>query len=110
MLIKIPQGWEIPEREATPEAFYLNRRQFFKKFGLMSIGAAVALPGWNRVAAIAGNDVKSIYPAKRNEKFVLDRPLTDEWATAHYNNFYEGIYRFGATAVLGQIRAYDQLQ
>src|SRR3970282_1838249 len=29
------------------------------------------------------------YPIKRNEKFVLDRPLTDEKINANYNNFYE---------------------
>ena len=27
MLIKNPQGWEIPENEATPEGTWLNRRQ-----------------------------------------------------------------------------------
>jgi len=30
-----------------------------------------------------------LYPAKRNEKFTLDRPITDEKINAHYNNFYE---------------------
>ena len=30
-----------------------------------------------------------LYPAKRNEKYVLDRPLTDEKNNANYNNFYE---------------------
>ncbi|MGC1466198.1 MAG: protein-methionine-sulfoxide reductase catalytic subunit MsrP, partial [Pseudolabrys sp.] len=30
-----------------------------------------------------------LYPAKRNEKYVLDRPITDEKINAHYNNFYE---------------------
>ena len=29
------------------------------------------------------------FPAKRNEEFKLDRPLTDEMAAARYNNFYE---------------------
>jgi len=30
-----------------------------------------------------------LYPAKRNEKYALDRPITDEKINAHYNNFYE---------------------
>ena len=30
-----------------------------------------------------------LYPAKRNEKYTLDRPITDEKINAHYNNFYE---------------------
>jgi len=99
MLIKIPRSWEISEREATPEQIYLNRRRFIKTLGLAAIflltalnesrGAATTLSGWHRVSAAVLDDTKSIYPAKRNEKFGLDRPLTDEWATAHYNNFYE---------------------
>ena len=35
----------------------------------------------------------SLYPAKRNEKYVLDRPVTDEKINTNYNNFYE----FGST-------------
>ena len=30
-----------------------------------------------------------LYPAKRNEKYVLDRPITDEKINDNYNNFYE---------------------
>jgi sulfoxide reductase catalytic subunit YedY len=30
-----------------------------------------------------------LYPAKRNEKYALDRAITDEKINAHYNNFYE---------------------
>jgi hypothetical protein len=44
---------------------------------LLSVGTVATLPGWNRVAAAAGNDERSIYPAKRNEQYVLDRPLTE---------------------------------
>jgi sulfoxide reductase catalytic subunit YedY len=92
MLIKTLRGWEIPERDATPEEIFTNRRQFIKTMGLAGIGTAISLSGWDRAAAAmlnprGGND--QIYPAKRNPKYVLDRPLTDEWATAHYNNFYE---------------------
>src|SRR5439155_22679535 len=32
---------------------------------------------------------KDLYPAKRNEKFMLDRPITDEKINTNYNNFYE---------------------
>ena len=32
---------------------------------------------------------RDLYPAKRNEKYVLDRPLTDEKINGNYNNFYE---------------------
>jgi sulfoxide reductase catalytic subunit YedY len=30
-----------------------------------------------------------LYPAKRNEKYALDRPITDEKVNGNYNNFYE---------------------
>ncbi len=89
MLIKILRGWEMPEREATPEEFYLSRRQFIKKVGWSGMSTALALAGWGGAEAASRQADKKIYPAKRNEKFALDRPLTDEWATAHYNNFYE---------------------
>lgn len=78
MLIRIPKGWEIPEREATPESAYLNRRQILRAAGLFGlIGAAEAV------------ESKALYPAKRNAEFTLDRPVTEEWAATGYNNFYE---------------------
>lgn len=80
MLIKIPKGWEIPEREATPEHVYLNRRKFL---------AAASLLGTGLPALCAAEASKSIYPAKRNPEFTLDRPITDEAAATGYNNFYE---------------------
>jgi sulfoxide reductase catalytic subunit YedY len=67
MLIRIPRGWQIPERQASSESAYLNRRQIL---------AAMALP--------------SMLPAAtRNPQFTLDRPLTEEWAATSYNNYYE---------------------
>jgi sulfoxide reductase catalytic subunit YedY len=91
MLVKIPRGWEIAERAATPEEIYLNRRQFVKKLSWAGVGAVAMFSGWENVAAMIPRrlDHAGIYPAKRNAKYALDRPLTDEWATAHYNNFYE---------------------
>lgn len=78
MLIKIPHGWEIPEREATPESVYLNRRQLLQAAGFLGAEGLLA-------AADAGGR----YPAKRNPEFTLDRPITEEWAATGYNNFYE---------------------
>ena len=42
MLIKVKQGWEIPEREATPEDVYLNRREIVKALGVAPAIAAGA--------------------------------------------------------------------
>ena len=44
MLIKRKRGWEIPEREATPEAVYNDRRRLLKAMGLGAIGLSVAGP------------------------------------------------------------------
>ena len=78
MLIRKPQGWEIPEREATPEGIYLNRRQILKTAGLLAVSpiSAVAAPS-------------NLYPAKANTKYHLDVPVTEEWAATSYNNYYE---------------------
>jgi len=83
------RGWEIPEREATPEELVFNRRALMK--GAALIGAGAMLPG----AALAqGADPSaSLYPAPRNERYRLDRPPHTEDVTGRYNNFYE----FGST-------------
>ncbi len=75
MLIRVPRGWEIPEREATPEHVYFNRRQWLRAAGILA-GSVLGLPA-------------SPYPAPRNGEFTLDRPITEEWAATSYNNFYE---------------------
>jgi methionine sulfoxide reductase catalytic subunit len=82
MVIKVPEGWELPEREATPESIYLNRRQILKAAGFMASG----IGGLLSAATTAG---KNPYPAKQNPEFTLDRPVTPEWAATSYNNFYE---------------------
>ena len=78
MLIRKPQGWEIPGREATPEGIYLNRRQILKTAGLLAVSpiSALAAPS-------------NLYPAKANTKYHLDVPVTEEWAATSYNNYYE---------------------
>ena len=84
MLIKRHRGWEIPERLATPEAMYLNRRHLLAAagFGL----AAAGLPG----AAFAQSDpTADLYPAPRNSKYAIERPVTPESINTSYNNFYE---------------------
>ena len=41
MLIRRRRGWEIPDREATPEALFLNRRRFL---GALAGAAGPLLP------------------------------------------------------------------
>src|SRR5215831_7367672 len=79
MLIKIPRGWEIPEREATPEHVFMNRREVLAAAGFFGMEGLLR----------AANETRTPFPAKRNADFVLDRPITEEWAATGYNNFYE---------------------
>jgi sulfoxide reductase catalytic subunit YedY len=79
VLIKVPKGWEIPEREVTPEGIYLSRRQILLGAGFLGVEGLLR-------AATGG---KNPYPAHRNPEFVLDRPITIEQAATGYNNFYE---------------------
>jgi sulfoxide reductase catalytic subunit YedY len=83
MLIKIPRGWEIPEREATPESVYFNRRTLLKAAGFAGVESLLGS------ALQAARSTDDLYPAKLNPKYVLDRPVTPEFAATGYNNFYE---------------------
>ena len=85
MLIKTRAGWEIPESQATPEATFMDRRRFIAAGAGLIAGAA--LP---EMALAQGADpTLDLYPAKRNEAYKLDRPVTEEELAANYNNFYE---------------------
>jgi sulfoxide reductase catalytic subunit YedY len=83
------RGWEIPESRATPEHLYFNRRALLG--GAATFAAAAALPRYARAqdAADAPDPTADLYPAKRNEKYVLDRELTPENIAGGYNNFFE---------------------
>ncbi len=43
--IIIPPGWHIPDREATPESVYFNRRAFIKSAGLGIAAAGLGACG-----------------------------------------------------------------
>lgn len=98
------RGWEIPESQATPEAYFLNRRSFI---GAAASTAALALSSTaapaQRVSEIP-DPTKDLYPARRNETYVLDRPLTDEKINGSYNNFYEYGTSKNITAAAQQLR------
>lgn len=85
--------WAMPERNATPESAFLNRRKFVKgSLGVMA-GGIVGLSGFGQPAVAAAEEAQDptldLYPAKQNPAFTLDRPLTDEKEAATFNNFYE---------------------
>jgi sulfoxide reductase catalytic subunit YedY len=77
-------AWHLPDRFATPEALVFNRRS------VLAGAAALALsPRLASAAADTPDPSTDLYPAKRNPKYTLDQPITDEKINGHYNNFYE---------------------
>src|SRR5579863_9718116 len=71
MLIRRKRGWELPESAATDEAVFRDRRRLLQ--GLAAGPILAAGFGKAALAADAG-----LYPAKRDDKYKLDRPITDE--------------------------------
>ncbi|HKJ74894.1 MAG TPA: protein-methionine-sulfoxide reductase catalytic subunit MsrP [Alphaproteobacteria bacterium] len=91
MLIKIKRGWELPDSAATPEAIYQNRRTLMKSMAVGGLALAGSIAGG--VPAFAETESSDpsagLYPVKRNPKYTLDRDITAEKWSTHYNNFYE---------------------
>src|SRR4051812_32254620 len=65
--LRIPRPWEIPERLATPEAVFLDRRQLLAALGLGAVTVGVAgLPAQIAGAAPVaprGDPAKMLLPA-----------------------------------------------
>src|SRR5688572_14231610 len=91
------RGWEMPERLATPEDLFLDRRTFLAGAGAAAMALSPDLALAQRVADLP-DPSRDLYPAKRNETFVLDRPVTDETVSGTYNNFYE----FGSSKTIAK--------
>src|SRR5438874_2224322 len=92
MLIRTRRGWELPERAATKEAVFHDRRRLLKGLAAGPIFATGLAAGVGSIAAALAAEADpsaGLYPAKRNEKYALDRPLTEEKYPTTYNNFYE---------------------
>jgi methionine sulfoxide reductase catalytic subunit len=91
MLIKRRRGWELPERAATPEHVFCERRRLIQGLavGPMLLAGGSGLIG---VAAAQDDPGADLYPAPRNERYQLDErlpQLSDERLVTTYNNFYE---------------------
>jgi sulfoxide reductase catalytic subunit YedY len=89
MLIRRRRGWELPESAATDEAVFHDRRRLIQGIAAGSILAPGLLSGSLALAADEPDPSAGLYPAKKNPKYTLDRPVTDEKASTTYNNFYE---------------------
>ena len=102
MLIRRKKGWELPERSATPEAHYVDRRRLLAGIGIgglilaapallrqVEAGSNVSSGAVSPHLATADERSASLYPAPTNARFQIDRPLTSERLATTYNNFYE---------------------
>ena len=93
--IRIPKKWELPERFATSERAYLNRRKFLERMGATATLAAGTRAGvlsslmYSTKGLAAETPGQPPYPAPRNPKFTLDRPITNEKIATRYNNYSE---------------------
>jgi methionine sulfoxide reductase catalytic subunit len=84
-------GWELPEHMATPEHLFFDRRAFLQATAAAAAAAVALTPATAAAQRLADlpDPTHDLYPAKRNEKYVLDRPITPEMINETYNNFYE---------------------
>jgi sulfoxide reductase catalytic subunit YedY len=87
--IRIPRGWELPERLVTPESLALGRRTV-----LAGAAGGLLLPELAPKDALA----QGAMTAPRNARYEAGRAITPERDVTTYNNFYEfgtdkGIYR-----------------
>jgi methionine sulfoxide reductase catalytic subunit len=82
------RGWELPEHMATPEHLFFDRRAFLQATGAAAIALSPTAALAQRVTDVP-DPTKDLYPAKRNETYKLDRPVTEEAINTTYNNFYE---------------------
>jgi methionine sulfoxide reductase catalytic subunit len=92
MLIKRRRGWELPERAATPEHLFHERRRLIKGLAAGPVLLAGAMGPWRTAAAEEADPSAGLYPVARNPRYVLDErlpQLSDERLVTTYNNFYE---------------------
>src|SRR5712691_1218984 len=92
------RGWEIPERLATPEHLFFNRRAFLAAGGAAALALSPELALAQRIADLP-DPTGALYPVKRNDKYAIDRPITDEKINTNYNNFYE----FGSSKTIAKV-------
>ncbi|MEM8752598.1 MAG: protein-methionine-sulfoxide reductase catalytic subunit MsrP, partial [Pseudomonadota bacterium] len=76
--------WALPERAATSESAFLNRRALLAAMGFGAAGLALGAAPAARAAASPFDDAPR-HPAFRD----AGRPITPEEINATYNNFYE---------------------
>lgn len=91
MYIRRRRGWEIPESAATPEGLYFSRRELMGA-GAMLAAASLAGPAAAQRVGDLPDPSASLYPARQNPRYTLERPVTPEAKSSTVNNYYEFSY------------------
>ena len=97
MRIHRRRGWEIPEREATPEHLSLNRRALMVAAGAGVMLSPAAQAQWFFGRSSASGDpwtrnppdLPDLPPAMRNTRYQPGRDISSEREPVTYNNYYE---------------------
>ncbi|HEX6115101.1 MAG TPA: protein-methionine-sulfoxide reductase catalytic subunit MsrP [Geminicoccaceae bacterium] len=92
MLIKRRRGWELPERAATPEHLFHQRRRLIQGLAAGPVLLSGGMGLWRAAAAEDRDPSADLYPVSRNPRYRLDEripQLSDERLVTTYNNFYE---------------------
>ncbi len=91
MLVRSKRGWEMAERDATPESVFHDRRRLVTAIAAGPILAPMALRALSATAEAAApaDPSAGLYPATRNMRYKLDRAVTPAKDSTTYNNFYE---------------------
>ena len=90
-------AWHMPERAATPEHVFLDRRAFLAATTASALALSPKMSLAQRIADLP-DPTADLYPAAHNAKYVLDRSITDEAINTTYNNFYE----FGSSKTIAK--------
>jgi methionine sulfoxide reductase catalytic subunit len=90
MFVKTRRRWELPESWTTPEAVFRDRRRFCQAIAAGPILLSGAgLLGRDARADSMADPSAGLYPVTRNERYKLDRAITEEVQVTTYNNYYE---------------------
>src|SRR5919106_146419 len=92
MLIKRRRGWELPERAATSEDLFVQRRRLIQGLAAGPVLLAAGMGPLRPAGARDADPTADLYPAERNPRYGLDDRipnLSDERLVTNYNNFYE---------------------
>ena len=93
MLIRSRRGWELPDSATTPEDVFLSRRSLLKAAvaapAIAAAGSVLGGPAFGQTEVAADDPTGGLYPVPRNERFTLDRAITDPAESTTYTNFYE---------------------